>query len=144
MYLACCHVELPRAAEPSSSSGSGGRVERPPCSPVTQRYRVTASQARARRTRARARQSWGILSEHAQSTGLVPGQEPLLVRLSLKDESQKLNGLNYDGLRMRLYHGCWLCKESETARGCYKTLLSLSPRHLHLVGITCPFLTLFA
>lgn len=34
VYLACCHVELQRAAEPSSSSGSGGRVERLPCSPA--------------------------------------------------------------------------------------------------------------
>lgn len=56
------------------------------------------------------------------------------------DESQKLNCLNYDGLRMRLYHGCLLCKESETARGCYKTLLSVSPRHLgqyHLSIFNC-------
>lgn len=70
-------------AEPSSSSGSGGHVERPPCSPVTQRYRVTASLAQTRRTGARAWQSWGIPLEHAQSTGLIPGHEPLLGPLSL-------------------------------------------------------------
>lgn len=29
-------MELPGSAEPSSSSGSGGRVERPPRSPVAQ------------------------------------------------------------------------------------------------------------
>lgn len=74
VYLARCHVELPRTAEPSSSSGSGGRVEGPPCSPVTQHSRERPARPIARRTRARARRSWGIPSEHAQSTGLVLGR----------------------------------------------------------------------
>lgn len=60
VYLACCHVGLPRAVQPSSSSGSGGRVERPPCSPVTQHRGGRPSPAdqgqRSRRNMPRARE----------------------------------------------------------------------------------------
>lgn len=110
VYLACCHVELPRAAEPSSSSGSGGRVERLECSPVTQHSReqpARPSQADQGQSTAELGDPVATCPEHRPR----PGQEPLLSPPSLQtsipeDESQKLHRLNYDGLRMRLYHLC--------------------------------------
>lgn len=64
---------------------------------------------RASRTRARAQQRWGILSEHAQSTGLILGRNDssaLPPSKPHKDETQKLHCLNYDGLRIRLSLCC--------------------------------------
>lgn len=64
---------------------------------------------RASRTRARARQRWGIPSEHAQSAGLIlerrnssalpPSKPP-------EDETQKRHCLNCDGSRVRLSLCC--------------------------------------
>lgn len=65
----------PRAAEHSSSSGSGGRVERPPCSPVTQHSREQpASQADQGQGTAELGDPVGTCPEHRPR----PGPEPLL------------------------------------------------------------------
>lgn len=84
VYLACCHVELPWAVEPSGSSGSGGRAERPPCSPVTQHSREQpAGPSQADRGQ-NARQSWGDPVGTCPEQRPRPGQEPLLGPPSLR------------------------------------------------------------
>lgn len=108
VYLACCHVELPRAVKPSSSSGSGGRVERPLCSPVTQHSREQPARSDQGQSMAEMGDPVGTCPEHSPR----PGHEPLLSLPSLQtyipeDESQKLlHHFNYDGLRIRLYLCC--------------------------------------
>lgn len=108
VYLACCHAELPRAVEPSSSSGSVGLVESSQCSSVTQHsWEQPARQSQADRGQGTAEPGdpVGTCPEHGPRPRITP-PSPHPHSTTPEDESTKLHRLNYDRLAVRQYHRC--------------------------------------
>ncbi len=145
VYLSCCLVELPRAAEPSSSSGSGGRAERPPCSPVTQHSREQPSrpsQGGLGPGYGRVRDPARTCPEHRSHPGkeTMHSPPPFLPYLHPwgwvpETTSPKSWWIEKEIVLPLLLF--LLCKKSETARACCKTLLSLQGTFTCSLSLVC-------